>query len=233
MKSDCRSGRAVQRLHVRLQLDQIAGNEPRGQAQVAQHLHQQPGRIAARAASQRERLLARLHARLHADHVLYRLVDVLIQIDEEIDRLLALAGNAGQELLQPRPARQGFQIGQQVHADGVFITERILDRLVLEEERERVDDRHFGHQVDRHAKFAGFFREDQPREEVAVRVLLPIDEVLLGRDFQRVAEHRRAAVRRRTQPHDLRRQLNQFAVGIAGAVVEGDADGHECSLRGC
>ena len=44
------SGGAFERLHVGRQLNQIAGNEARGEAQMAQDLDQQPGRIAAGAA---------------------------------------------------------------------------------------------------------------------------------------------------------------------------------------
>ena len=40
---------AVQRLHIGRELDQIAGDEARGEAEIAQDLHQQPGGIAARA----------------------------------------------------------------------------------------------------------------------------------------------------------------------------------------
>ena len=50
--------RAVERLHVGLELDQVAGHEAGGEAEMAQDLHQQPGRIAARARAQRQRLLA-------------------------------------------------------------------------------------------------------------------------------------------------------------------------------
>ena len=39
----------VERLHIGLQLDQVAGSEARGEAKMAQELHQQPRRVAARA----------------------------------------------------------------------------------------------------------------------------------------------------------------------------------------
>ena len=41
------AGRTVERFHVGLELDEIAGNETRGQADVAENLHQQPRRVAA------------------------------------------------------------------------------------------------------------------------------------------------------------------------------------------
>ena len=47
MKSVVGPGGAFERLHIGRQLDQIAGNEARGEPQVAQDLDQQPGGIAA------------------------------------------------------------------------------------------------------------------------------------------------------------------------------------------
>ena len=53
---------------------------------MAQDLHQQPGGIAARAAGQRQRLLGRLHAGLHADEVADLVLQPLVQLDQKIDR---------------------------------------------------------------------------------------------------------------------------------------------------
>ena len=64
-----RSRLAVERLHVGLQLNQIAGDEARRQSQMTQDFDQQPGAVAAGAASERQRLFAGLHARLHANQV--------------------------------------------------------------------------------------------------------------------------------------------------------------------
>ena len=41
------SGRSLERLHIRLKLNQIAGNKTRGEPQMAHDLDQQPGRVAA------------------------------------------------------------------------------------------------------------------------------------------------------------------------------------------
>jgi hypothetical protein len=48
----------------------------------------------------------------------------------------------------------------------------------LEEEVEGVDDRHFGHQSTSMLELARLFREDQAGQVVALRVLLPVDEML-------------------------------------------------------
>ena len=80
------AGRPVQRLHVGLELDQVARDEAGGEAQMAQHLHQQPGGVPARAGAQRQRLLAGLDARLHADDVADLALQALVEADQEVDR---------------------------------------------------------------------------------------------------------------------------------------------------
>ena len=47
-----RAQRAFDRIDVGLQLDEVAGDEARGEAEPAQDLHQQPGGVAARAGGQ-------------------------------------------------------------------------------------------------------------------------------------------------------------------------------------
>ena len=51
--------RAVERFDVGGQLDQVAGDEPRGEAEVAEQLHEQPRGVAAGARRQLERFLRR------------------------------------------------------------------------------------------------------------------------------------------------------------------------------
>ena len=70
------------------------------------------------------------------------------------------------------------------------------------------------------------FREYQPGQVVRLRVLLPIDEMRLRRDFQRVGEDAGARVRAGPQADDLRAEIDQPVVGIMRDVVEGDVDGH-------
>ena len=55
--------RALERIDVGLELDQIAGDEAGGEAEIAHDLHQQPGGVAARAAGESEGLFRRLNAR--------------------------------------------------------------------------------------------------------------------------------------------------------------------------
>ena len=64
-----RSGGAVERFDVGRELDEIAGDEAGGEAEMAQDLDQQPCGIAAGTGAQGERFFAGLDAGFHADDV--------------------------------------------------------------------------------------------------------------------------------------------------------------------
>ena len=100
-----RAGRAVDSDPIGLELNEVAGHEPRGEAQVAQDLHQKPARIAARARPALERLLRALHARLHADDIFDFARKPAVEVDDEIDRALGRPIDPAQEGLEPRPQR--------------------------------------------------------------------------------------------------------------------------------
>jgi len=82
------AGRSVEADEIGLELDQIARDEPRREAEVAQGLYEQPGRIPAGALAGLEGLLRRLHARLHADDIADRLRHTAVEANDEIDRAL-------------------------------------------------------------------------------------------------------------------------------------------------
>ncbi len=79
------AARPVERLHVGRQLDEVTADESRRQTEAAQHLDQQPGRIAARAAQFGQRFLGRLHARFETDEVLDVPAKPLVEGNEKID----------------------------------------------------------------------------------------------------------------------------------------------------
>ena len=64
-----RAERAGHRVDVGLELDQVTRDEAGREADAAQDLHHEPGRVAARSGLQRERLLRLLNAGFHADHI--------------------------------------------------------------------------------------------------------------------------------------------------------------------
>ena len=106
----------------------------------------------------------------------------------------------------------------------VLVAERKVLGVRLEEEVERVVDGHLGDQVDLDAELAHLLREREPRDVVALRILLPVEEVLGWRDALRIGQDRRAAVRRRTQADELRRQCDRPVVAVVRHVVKGDVD---------
>ena len=77
---------SVERLHVRRQLDQVAGHEARGEPEVAEQLHQQPRRVAAGARCQLERPLDVLHAGVEPDDVGDVLLQLAVDVDQQVDR---------------------------------------------------------------------------------------------------------------------------------------------------
>ena len=75
--------------------------------------------------------------------------------------------------------RFGFEEGAQFAGERGVVGEGIFFGVRFEEEIERIEDRHLGDQIDFDEEFGGGFGEDQAREIVALRVLLPVEEVVL------------------------------------------------------
>jgi competence protein ComEC len=97
----------------------------------------------------------------------------------------------------------------------------------LQEEVERVVDRHLDHQVDRDLELARRLGKHQPGLVVGERVLLPVDEVPGGLDPQRIGEHLLrlcGAGRRRTT---CGAEVHQAVVLVMGDVAQGNVDGHK------
>ena len=210
---------AVQRFDVRHQLDQVTRHEARGQPQVAHQLHEQPGGIAARARAVGQGFFRRLHAGLEPDQVAHVALHALIQRDEKIDAGLRFAWHFGQVTRKVRRERQRVQIRRQLMALPRFVLEGDFLGLRFEEKIEWVDHRHFGDQVDFDAQFGGFLGDHQAREPVALRILLPIDEMLLGKNIERVRQDGGAAVRRGAQPDDLRAQADRTVIPVVRHMV--------------
>ena len=115
-----------------------------------------------------------------------------------------------------------MQERQQLFAQACLVFERELLGVGFGEEVERVDHRHRGHQIDFDAEFARLLREYQACQIIALRILLPVDEVLVGRDFQRIGEDRCARMRCRAQTNDLRRKRDQAIIAVMRNMIEGN-----------
>jgi len=227
-----RSFRPFERLLVGDELNQVTRGEARGEAQVAQDHDQQPAGVAARSLGTRESLLAALHARLQADDVADLALQAGIQADDEIDRALLGAVDRREPGRQSRAERLQLSERRDLLRQRGIVGEGPRLGRGLQEEVERIDDRHVGHQVDRDLELPGLFRKHQPREVVALRVLLPVDEVLRGGDFQGIGENRRSRMRCRTQAHDLRSECYRPIIQIGRSMMQRDLDTHATSVPG-
>ena len=95
--------RALDRVNVGTQLHEIAGDEARREAEVAEDMDQQPRRVAARPGASSQRLFRRLNARLHPDDVADLFLQLRVQFDQEIDGAIGLARNLLQVRREQRP----------------------------------------------------------------------------------------------------------------------------------
>ena len=96
----CRTDGAFEGFHVRLELNQVAGNKSCGKAQVAQRLNQQPAGITAGAAGKFEGLFGSLHARLSPNQIADFALQPLIEVNEKFHRRGWLPVDAVQKDLQ-------------------------------------------------------------------------------------------------------------------------------------
>ncbi len=82
---------------------------------------------------------------------------------------------------------------------GILVVDRVLLGVLFEEEVERVDRHEIRDEAHLDAKLVRRFLEDVPRQVVAERVLLPVDEVVTGRNPEGVRLDGRPAVGRRAK----------------------------------
>ena len=125
---------------------------------------------------------------------------------------------------QARRERIGVQKRLQLAKLRRLVGERKVFGGRLEEEVERIVDGHFGHQVDLDPELVDLLGEREPRDVVALRILLPVQKVTGRRDALRIGQNRRAAVRRRTQANELRRQFDGPVVPVLRHVAKRDVD---------
>ena len=124
------------------------------------------------------------------DHVL----QFGVEGDQKRNRPSALRRDLVEILIQQR--RFGFrkEIGGEFGRQLLRIGERKFLRVGLDEEVERVDHRELGGQIDLDLEGLDRLGKYVARQPIAVRVLLPIDEVVFGFDLERIARHFGAAM---------------------------------------
>ena len=228
-----RAAGAVEALLVGGELDEVAGDEAGGQAVHPQQADQQPRGVAARPDAQVQRLVGVLHARLHAHAVGDVAVDRGVELGEERDRGDAVLGQVGQPLPpggQVVAGVDGAQVRREVGRQRVLVGEREPLGVLLDEEVERVDRHQVRDQSDGDVEGLHLLGEDQAGQPVAEGVLLPVHEVVGRLHVQAVGLDRRAAVRRRPQPHHVRCHRHRLGEVVGGAVLQRDLDRHGASI---
>ena len=93
---------------------------------------------------------------------------------------------------------------------------------------EGIVDGHLGDQIDLDPEQIGLVGEREPRDVVALRILLPVQEMRRWRDALRIGEDRRPTVWRRPQADELRQQLDGPVVPVLRHVTEGNVNAHAC-----
>ena len=217
---------AIKRFDVRLELDQIAGNESRRQPQVAHHIDQQPARIPARAASELERLLGCLYARFQADQVAGFLPDALVDQHKEINSTHRFARDRREVSEQYGARRRCLQKRCQILFQRGVIGEGELRRRFFEKEIERIVNRHFDDQVDFHQEFGRRFWKNDSRQIVAERILLPIEEVAFGQNALGITKNGCSGMRSGAQSDRVRRMRHRSIIHIVRTMVEGNVNSH-------
>ena len=218
--------RAFDRIDVGPQLNEIAGHETGGETEMPQDLDQQPCRVAARSGTRLQRPLGGLDARLHANDVPNLLLQLRVEIDQKTDRARRLARNPGEVGGKQRTGLRGRKIGRELGLEIVGIGERKTVGIGFDKKIERIDHGHLRREIDFDPELGGLFRKDEPREPVALRILLPVHEMIGGRDLERIAQDRRARVRRRSQANGLRAEIDRAIVFVVRDVMQCDEDRH-------
>lgn len=193
---------------------------------MTQQLHQQPGRIAAGARGVFKGEFRGLYTGLHTDQVIDVLAQALVEADQKVDSRNRHAADAVQVGFEPWRQRQFFQVRRQFALLFAGIREGDVLGVRFQKEVERVEHRHFGDQINLDTELVGLFREDQTRQVIALRVLLPVDEVVFRQDFQRIRQHAGAAMGGRAQANDLRTQFDRAFVAVMRDMVQGNMNRH-------
>ena len=164
-----------------------------------------------------------MRALLHADDVIDRFVDRAVHLDQKVDRARFVILETLHQTLEQRTLRLGVEIGDEIVLESLIILERDRLSVIFNEEIERVDNRHLGDQIDLDFELTHLLREDNARLPIAVRVLLPIDEVVFRLNLERVIGHWRARVHCRAQADDLWADLDRARIAIMSQVIESGA----------
>jgi hypothetical protein len=75
-------------------------------------------------------------------------------------------------------------------------------------------------------KFLNLFGEDDPCQIIAVRILLPIEEVPFGFYLEGITQDRSSAMGCWSQSNDMGAHLNTTIIAIMGLMIKSDVERH-------
>ena len=217
----------VERRLIGRQLDQVSGHEPCGDAEMTQHMDQEPCAVATGSDAERQSLLRILYPRLHPDHVADVAREPTVEADQEIDAARPSTVDARQEFREQGPLFVCPQEGRDLLGQCGIIDEGHELRVGLEKKIEGIDDGHVRDEVDGDLETIRLFRDYDARDEIALRVLLPVQEMAMRFDLERIGQDRRARMRRRPEPNGLRPQRDRPVVAVEGTVAKRDMNAHD------
>ncbi len=123
-----------------------------------------------------------------------------------------------------------LQVGRQLFSKRRRVVKGEMLSVLFDKKVKGVDHGHRGDQLDINMQSGNLLREHQPRDMVAKRILLPIDEVLAAGNFQTVGINWRTAMRCRLQAYLVGTHLNGSVKFITGGMFQCYADGHWAQL---
>src|SRR4029450_14164169 len=109
--------RALDRIDVGAQLNEIAGDETRREAEVTENVDQQPRGVTAGPGAGGQRLFRRLNARLHPDDVADLFLQLRVELTQETDGAVGLARNLLQVSREQRALLRGGAITREIGAE--------------------------------------------------------------------------------------------------------------------
>ena len=195
MKSAPGPGGPSNDLRARHQLNQVARDEARGRP-GCEYLPRGPGRSRHEPRADADVCSRSLHAGIEADDVAVAPVDALVDIHEGVDR--QSRARCGRHASPRSRTASDRRRGSRTASDrgpGRRHSGTALIRLGPEEELNGLITVISATRSTSTRRCASLFQKHQPGEIIPVRVLLPIDIMLLRPDAQAVAQDRRAAVR--------------------------------------
>ena len=186
---------------------------------MPQRLNQQPCGVAARPCCGRQGFLRRLNARFHPDYITNPTLQLSIESNEVTYGVVSLPRNGFQVLGEQRSRLDRLQIRCELGLQTLGIDKGKAVGVRLNKEIERVDHGHLRREIDLDLEFVDLLREDIARQPIALRVLLPVHEMVGGRDLERIAQHRRPGMWCGAETYRLGAQLDRTIIFVVGDVM--------------